>query len=132
MPLNYFAQRFRGAQSTLQHTLNLGLVLAAEGKYPEAEREFRLALRSSAKNLNAYNALGMIRRQVGRGYEAIEILQKGVAARPDSAIRARKPWHWLSQPMDLIAWSACSILRSDTVGPQFCRAHFNKDEFCSI
>src|SRR5260370_26470483 len=65
--------------------VNLGFVLAGEGKYAEAEKEIRNALQGSPKSVRAYNALGMIAAKLGRGEEAIEILQKVLQVQPDSA-----------------------------------------------
>src|SRR6266436_4151184 len=97
-----------------------------EGKYAEAEKEFRLALRSSPKNLNAYNALGMIGAKLGRGDEAIEILQKVLQARPDSAIAHLNLGMALSAdgfdlPSALAQFS--EAIRSD---PNSAASHFNK------
>src|SRR5258708_4049459 len=65
--------------------VNLGVMLGREGKYAEAEKEIRNTLHGSPNSVSAYNALGMIAAKLGRGEEAIEILQKVVQVQPDSA-----------------------------------------------
>ena len=65
--------------------LNLGYVLMALRDYKNAEGEFRQVLRLRSNSVSALSGFGIVSVKLGRGQEAVEILQRVVRIWPDSA-----------------------------------------------
>jgi len=62
-----------------------GLSLLEHGQVSEAERSFRKALEIDSQDVDALNNLAVILRRRGEPDKAVELLQRGVKARPNDA-----------------------------------------------
>ena len=62
-----------------------GLSLLEQGRVSEAEGRFRKALEFDPEDAEALNDLGMILRRRGETSKAVELLQRAVKVRPNTA-----------------------------------------------
>jgi tetratricopeptide (TPR) repeat protein len=67
-----------------QAFVNLGLILAGQGKFSDAAKEMETAVQISPSDPAAPSALGMVEAKLGRPDDAIGSFRKVVALTPDS------------------------------------------------
>jgi len=80
-----FRQAIEDDPNYEQGHLNLGLILAQQKKFTDAEGELDHALKLAPKDVAALAAAGKVKARLGKSGEAVELLREVVALRPQFA-----------------------------------------------